>query len=504
MFTIIHKTYSDKIDLMRGASLRAKTARGAVILGTGTIVDRGLRFVRNMILARILAPDEFGLMAIVMVAPMFFELFTEVGVKHSIIQNKRGSDREYLNAAWWVQVVQSSALFLIGVAMAPLISSFYDKPELLNLLRFAFLAILFRGFVSPRMSVLRKEYKFGKFVLVSQGSGIIGTFIAIGLAFMLRSVWALVIGFVAEAAVLCLLSYMFVPFLPKLSIDKESLSELLRFVLGLVGSPVLAIIALRTDVVVLGKMVSGEQLGLYGLAIYLAYLPMILADRVIRPVLLPAFSEKQDDKNSLCRGLLKISRAGAIFGAGFVALMVTCAGKILLLAYGPEYVAVAAPFAVLSICSFIRIQSGGFVAAYMAIGRPHLHRCLIALRAAIIVLLMYPAIVKFGLVGAAMAILLANIVCLFFQVRLMRKLIGLRFSEYVRCWLPGLLIFAIVSVFATLLHVFHIQSAIYNVVTVGLSCATACAIAFFCFKPNARTVRGNSSNIERLKSLSCE
>jgi len=235
----------DKIKLVLGTGLQAKMARGVLIFGSGTVTDRGLKFIRNIILARILASEEFGLMAIVMVAPTVFEMFTQVGVNHSVIQSKRGSDSEYLNAAWWVQAIQSLVLFVIGIILSPLISSFYNKPQLLSLLRVAFLVILFRGFVSPRMNVLRKEHKYGRVVLLSLGSGVTGTFVAIALAFVIQNVWALVIGLVSEAAILCIVSYVLVPFMPRLGVERKSLSELMRFVLGLLGSPVLVAIAVR-------------------------------------------------------------------------------------------------------------------------------------------------------------------------------------------------------------------------------------------------------------------
>jgi len=503
-FNRISGVICDNVGLTGGSDLKAKSARGAVKFGVGTVTERGLRSIRNMILARILAPNEFGLMAIVMVVAMVFETFTEVGVRLSVIQNKRGANREYLNTAWWLQAIRGLVLFLVGIFLAPLISSFYNKPELLNLLRVAFLAILFRGLISPRMSVLRKEYKYGRVVLLSQGSGIIGTFVAIGLAFMIRNVWALVIGFVAESAVLCVLSYALVPFLPKFGIDRKSLSELMKFVRGLIGSPILKLIALQADIVVLGKMVTEDRLGIYFLAVQLAYLPVVLFNRIIRPVLLPAFSEKQDDKDFLCRALLKISRGAAILGIPFTAFMASCASGILLLAYGPKYVAVAAPFAVLSVCGLIRMQSGVFVAAYLALGRPHLIRRFAALQAAIVVCLIYPAIVMFDLPGATAVILLASIVTLCFQVLFMKRLIGLQFLEYVRCWLPGLLACSIVLASATLLQVFGIQSAVCNVVIVGLSCIAACALALFFLKSNGQSAYGSRRNIERLKSLSSE
>ena len=106
--------------------------------------------VRWIILTRILAEDEFGLFGILLVFAVVFEAFTELGVKQSIIQNKRGADPEYLNVAWWIQALRGLGLFVIAMGVAPWISSFYDKPELLGLLRICFLGILFRGFISPR------------------------------------------------------------------------------------------------------------------------------------------------------------------------------------------------------------------------------------------------------------------------------------------------------------------------------------------------------------------
>src|SRR4030042_3650986 len=104
-------------------------------LAVGTVVERGLRFVRYVILTRILAPDQFGLMAIVMVAASAFDALTEVGIKQSVIQNKRGADPEYLNVAWWFQAVRGLGLFSVAFLAAPWISSFYERPELSRLLR---------------------------------------------------------------------------------------------------------------------------------------------------------------------------------------------------------------------------------------------------------------------------------------------------------------------------------------------------------------------------------
>ncbi|MHC4751973.1 MAG: lipopolysaccharide biosynthesis protein [Planctomycetota bacterium] len=456
----VSKTISDIIGQARGPGLKAKITRASMALLVGTFVGRGIRFVRYMILARLLAPDEFGLMAIIMFVTMAFEAFTEVGVKQSIIQNKRGADPEYLNVAWWMKVIRGFGLFLIAIVIAPWISSFYDKPQLLGLLRVSLFSILFRGLVSPRAHVLEKEYKFNRAVILVQGSSILGTAVTIILAFVLRNVWALVIAFVVESAILCLLSYILVPIVPRFRIDRESLRELMRFARGIFGLPVLTMIAFGADVLVLGKVVSEKQLGMYSLAVDLAYLPMDLFARIIHPILLPTFSQKQNDRNSLCRAALQITRGTAIFGVPLVGFIISCAGGILLLAYGQKYVAVAIPFSILCLGIIARTEASIMGSIYFAVGQPHLHRRFVTMRAVITVGLIYPAAVYFGLWGAACVVVLANFSALLMQVFWCRRVIGLKFSNYAWQYVPGILLTLPIIVIVSLLRLFGVESPI--------------------------------------------
>jgi len=407
-------------------------------LAVGTVFERGLRFVRYVVLARILAPDQFGLMALVMVASSAFEALTEVGIKQSVIQNKRGADPEYLNVAWWFQAVRGLGLFLIAFIAAPWISSFYEKPELLWLLRVAFLAVLFRGLVSPRAHLLEKQYRFGTVVFLIQGSGVLGAVITIVSAFIMRNVWALIIGFVSEFAVMCVLSHVFVPFLPRFRMDRACLGELMDFARGMFGVAILTMIAFEMDVLVLGKVVSGDELGMYYLAMTLVLLPITLFGRVVTPVLLPAFSEKQDDREALRRAILWVTRATAVFILPLVAFMASCSGGILALVYRSEYTAVTVPCAVLCLLIVFRTQAPIFNSAYLAVGQPRLNRRFVVLRAAIIGGLIYPAVVHFGLLGAAVVVILGNGIGLIMQVFWCRRIVELKFLAYARCYLPGL------------------------------------------------------------------
>ena len=497
VYEVISKAITSQSSRIRGSSVKAKSTRAAMALAAGAVVERSLRFVRYVILARILAPDQFGLMALVMVASSAFEALTEVGVKQSVIQNKRGADPEYLNVAWWFQAIRGLGLFLIGYAASPWISEFYDKPELLWLLRVAFLAVLFRGLASPRTHVLEKEYRFGTVVLLVQGSGALGAVIAIVLAFILRSVWALVIGFVSEFAITCVLSYVLVPFLPKLRMERECLRELMDFARGMLGVAVLAMVAFEIDVLVLGKVVSGEELGMYYLATNIVLLPITLFGRVIAPVLLPAFSEKQDDRETMRRVLLWVTRNASILILPLVAFMASCAGGVLVVVYGSEYAAVTAPFVVLCVVIVFRTQSPILNTVYLAIGEPRLNRRFVALRAAIVVGLIYPAVVYFGLLGAAVVVVLGNGIALVMNVVWLRRIIGLDFRAYARCYLLGLML-ALPILAINVLRIFGMKSP----VTILLCGCTASILSFAVGGYIVMgEVRGKRDNVSRSQTV---
>ena len=438
-----------------------------------------MRLARNMLLARILAPDAFGTMAMVLAASGIFETLSDVGVRQSIIQSKKGVDADYLNVAWWFQVFRGLGLYILGVIASPWVSHFYRVPELLPLLRVAFIAMIFHGLTSPRAYVLEKKLQFGRYVILTQGSGVISILLTIGLAFYLRNVWALVIGLVAEAVIRCILSFVLCPLLPKLSIDRESLKELMNFAGGMFGLSFLSVIISQIPVIVLGKVVSWEQLGMYSMAFQLASQPNYLFDRIVGRVLLPAFAEKQDDKKPICRAMLAMARGTGVFAIPLLAFTIMCPGPILSLVYGAQYSVVAIPFVLLCMWGLVSIEGTKVASLFLGMGLPRLHRRAVALRGLLLACFIYPATVYWGLSGAAAATLAAYSIALILPFRWMRNLIHLEPIEYGRAWLPGLIFSALVFVPVGILKLARVRYAGINTVTAGLACFAALVIGVF-------------------------
>jgi lipopolysaccharide exporter len=411
--------------------------RGIVSLSIGTVAERVLRFIRNIILTRILAPEDFGLLALVLACTMAFESFTDVGIRQSVIQNKNGVEQEYLNVAWWFQVLRSLGLYPIAYFLAQVICEFYREPELLPLLRVAFTAILLNGFISPRLYVLDKKFKFGTSVFLIQGSGVLGTILSFALALYLRNVWALVYGFVGEKALLCFLSHIICPFRPCFKIDKSSFRHLMKYARGVFGIPILMFVLGQADIFVLGKVISEEELGLYFIALNFARIPYFLFSRSVSPVILPDLSEKQDSNIELCSSVMKITKkasmlllplgvCGALFGR-----------QILSLAFGLEYGVMAVPFGILLFYFIISVLCGPIAGVYYAIGQPHQDRYFMMLRTLVLICLIYPASVLAGATGASATLTFSIILGLMVQLLRARKVIDLNLSSYLSCLLAG-------------------------------------------------------------------
>ena len=468
------------IEYIKSNDLKAKCARGTFLLGAGTIADRGLAFISKMILVRILMPQEMGLMVLVLSLTMMFEVFTQIGVKQSVIQNPKGDTYEYMNMAWWFQAVRACAIYMIAFALSPWICEFYfsgksqvmdyhSSSELIMIVRIMFLAIVFIGIMSPGSYVLEKQFKFGKYLMIIQGSAVIGTLITVSLAFILRNVWALVIGFWFTSFLKFIFSFIICPFRPKFQYHKESLIDILIFAKGMLGVPVLAYLALHLDVLVAGKMVSPALVGMYGMALSLVYIPVDLFSRIFVPVLLPAFSEKQNDTETLSKAVLHISKVVLLFAIPAIALLMIYSKQVLTVVFGSRYSEVSTTFTILCVYILLLLNTKIFGNLFFALGKPHLHRKFVGLRVALVLLLIYPAVKNFGLIGVALVLVVANFAGLWIQVNMLRSLISLRITAYLSCWISGLLLTVIVISVTGIMQTVSPSMPLLNM-TVGLSC----------------------------------
>lgn len=251
-----------------------------------------IRLASNLILARLLFPEAFGVMALVSMVIIALSLLSDLGISAAISQNERGDDPGFLNTAWTLQILRGGVLWLVACGLALPMSHFYDVPDLSLLLPVAGLNLLFAGFAPTRYETAFRHLQVGRAVSVDLLAQVIGIAAMIALAFALRSVWALVIGGLIDSALRPILGFWLLPGDPnRLRFERASVRFLLSFGSWITLSTALGFFTMQGDKLVFGKLLTTEQLGLYNIGFYLASFPLLLSQSVVNNIMIPAYRE---------------------------------------------------------------------------------------------------------------------------------------------------------------------------------------------------------------------
>ncbi|MEN6309580.1 MAG: oligosaccharide flippase family protein [Anaerohalosphaeraceae bacterium] len=418
--------------------LGSRCMRGGAILTAAVGLERMMRLVRSIILAKLISSADIGLVTLVAVVLTVFETAGEAGIRLSVIQNKRGDTPSFLNAAWWFQSIRGLVLTAAGILCAGWIAGWMQKPQLTPLLQAAFLAVAFNALVSPAAFLLEKHLRFGKYVLLNQGTMLLGTILTIGLAVWIRNAWPMIIGIAAEGVIRLGLSFVMCPFKPFFPIDREALRELFHFARGLAGMPLLVLGALYADVLIAGRMLTAEQVGYYGMAALLARIPRDLAMQIAGKLLLPAFAAQQDNPDALGRTLILASRWMTLAAAPLAAFFILWSKPILTVAFQPEYTAAAVAFAILAGVVFLRVHGVILWNYYIATAQLKQNRLFTLVRFGLLAVLIYPMVREYGMAGAAGAVLCGELAGFTLQTALLVRRVPQAGIGYLAGLLPGL------------------------------------------------------------------
>ncbi len=244
-----------------------------------------------MILTRLLAPEVFGLMAIVNVVLIGVRLFSDIGLNGGVIRSKSGDDEAFLNTAWSMQVIRGIVLWVFISGVAYPASLLYNEPKLIPLLLVIALTALTDGFWSTSLLTLRRAVNLKPQIvreLVVQITSLIAMVI---LAWVTRSIWALVAGAIVRSVLLTITSY-FLPMLhrPRFVLNRDAIKELLNFGCWIFISTALTFVFRQGDRLALGKAFSMEALGIYTIGALWAMSVLDVVQSLSRQVLFPVYA----------------------------------------------------------------------------------------------------------------------------------------------------------------------------------------------------------------------
>lgn len=342
---------------------------GWTTLGYGVV--QFLRLLNNVILARLLAPQILGLMAIVNALRTGVELLSDVGILQNIISNPKGDQPQFYNTAWTMQAIRGFLLAALCLVLAVPIARFFNYPELATILPVASIFFIFTGFDSTGRGLAQKQLKVARFSLFEIGIVFVALVAQVVLALITPTVWALVVGGVVNGAVTLIASFLFIPGIRhRVMIDPESARQLLRFGRWVFLSSIVYFFAMNFDRLYFAKQISLSQLGVYGIARSLADIISLFVMRAGSSVLYPTVAAAGLASIDLRHRLLKGRRILLGAAAVGVGLFLGLAPVIVHILYDPRYSEAAIILPVLCVGVWFGILTSTNDAILMGLSRP--------------------------------------------------------------------------------------------------------------------------------------
>ncbi|MFY4731258.1 oligosaccharide flippase family protein, partial [Nitrospira sp. BLG_2] len=279
-------------------TLQHKAIRSGVWVGLSSAGVAVLSFARSIILARLLTPEIFGLMAVCSMAVRMIEIFTETGFGSALIHRQQRFE-EARDTAFTLMVLRGGGLALLACVIAPWAAAFYDQPVLDSIVAVVGISFIFTGCQNVNAIALQKELDFKRLTYLEQAGTALNFLVSVVLAYVLRSVWALVYAQVLSAAINSALSFMIVPGRVRFRLDFAVAKELFHYGKFITGLVIVVFLTRELDNAVIGKLLGMDALGYYVIAYTLANIPSTYISKLLAKVLFPMFSKLQADKGAL-------------------------------------------------------------------------------------------------------------------------------------------------------------------------------------------------------------
>ncbi len=317
-------------------SLRRSAISGVKWSSISDFGRRALSLLTTIILARLLAPADFGLVAMAAVVLGFIELFKDLGTATAVIQRK-DTTQALLASVFWLNAAFGLAAAMVLYLLAPLLGVFYREPQVVPLLQVLSLSFLLSGLSVLQQSLLERSLEFEKLARVEIGTALFAALVGITAALYGHGAWSLVYQMLAGNLLATLLLWSASRWRPSWQFDWEQIRSVMGFSLNLTGFSIFNYFARNADKFLIGRFLGSQDLGYYDLAYRLMQYPLQGISAVIGRVMFPLYSRMQDDDRQFGRIYLKVASAIALISFPIMLGLTALAGPFVLTLFGPAW-----------------------------------------------------------------------------------------------------------------------------------------------------------------------
>ena len=378
---------------------------GAWVFSTRAI-QRLLFFIRTIILARLLSPNDFGLFGIALLALSMLDTFSQTGFRQALIQKKENIN-SYLDTAWTTGIIRGSLIAAILFAAAPYAAFFFKASRAEPILQIIGLAIILQSLTNIAVIYFEKELTFHKYSFYQLTGVVADVVVSVGAAFLFRSVWALVFGRLAGDLTRCVASYIIDPYRPRLRLDLSKAGELFGFGKWVLGSSILTFLILQGDDIFVGRLLGATALGFYQMAYFISNMPATEISHVISRVAFPAYSKMQDNISRLREAFLMTLKVTAFLSFSVAGLIFVLAPDFTRIFLGQKWMPMVPAMQVLVFAGLTRAIMATTGPIFQAVGKPKIETKWQIIRFAVLAVLIYPLTVRWGMAGTAITVFIS-------------------------------------------------------------------------------------------------
>jgi O-antigen/teichoic acid export membrane protein len=333
--------------------LKAQSIKGGAVTLTSQIAKFLLQTVSTVILARLLTPADYGLIAMVAVVINFIMMFKDMGLSMATVQ-KSEINHAQISTLFWINIAISLLIMMILAGLAPLVSWFYTKPQLTLVTLALASTFIFSGLTIQHRALLIRQMRFGRIALVEISAMLISVIAAVISAYCGAGYWALVIMQVVLAITNAIGVWIVCPWRPGLPERHTNIGSMLFFGGNLTGFNLINYFARNADNILIGKFIGSTSLGFYSRAYSLLMLPIQQINAPISSVAIPALSRLQGQPEKFKNYYLQAINLIAFITMPLVLLMAALSNQIILIFLGPNWLPAALIFKVLAFSAVIQ------------------------------------------------------------------------------------------------------------------------------------------------------
>ncbi len=401
------------------------------VIGLTTVGNLVVRTFSSIILTRLLSPSDFGIVGIITAIFVAVAMLTDLGFMDFLVRHERTEDRHFRDVIWTIHVKRGIAVFAALALSSPVIAWALNKPAIALSLATASSIFALNGLSSLSLLTALRHDKSRQLSILEFSLQVFQTATCILLAFWWRNAWSIIAAMILQIGLRTLLSYWLFPDpTHRLARDPAISSEFTKFSRFVMMSSTLTLIVSQSDKVVLGRLLTLSDFGLYSIALTIASAPMSFAEsyvsRIVYPICSRTWREAREDLSTVYYQVRRLPAALYAFACGG---LLGSADLVIALLYQPRYSAAASLLSLLMISTALRLPNFAAAQVLVAAGQVSKNVHVTIVRLVWVVAAMPLGFVFFGPIGVVAAVGTVEVPTTIYSWLLLKRLGILHLNE---------------------------------------------------------------------------